>query len=160
MLREQPDARRAAANHARERAERMRAELAAAGTQEDDDPPTEDDDPPNPDDDPPTPCTDTNVGNCARGSKGAKRAAGGKGAAGAAPAPPLACTDWGVPPCLAGEVPKGQAAPEAAEEEGEAEGEEEGYPGSMEERHAHQLHENSGPLRAHGRPRAACALVS
>ena len=48
VLREQPDARRAAASHARERAERMRAELAAAGAQEDDEPPTEDDDPPTP----------------------------------------------------------------------------------------------------------------
>ena len=51
MLREQPDARRAAADYARAHAERMRAELAAAGAQQDDDPPT--------------PCTDTNVGSCA-----------------------------------------------------------------------------------------------
>ena len=91
------------------------------------------------DDDPPTPCTDTNVGNCAkRGADDAEEeepeepeeegedaeadeaeaAAFGEEEGDDDPTP---CTDWGVPPCKEGEVPKGQAAPEEEEEDADEE---------------------------------------
>ena len=140
VLRDHPNARRVAANYTRDRAARMRTELAAADAQDDGEPGQPCTDMPcketkaaakaeADDDDPPTPCTDTNVGNCAkRGADDAEEeepeeeegeadeaeaAAFGEEEGDDDPTP---CTDWGVPPCKEGEVPKGQAAPVGGED--------------------------------------------
>ena len=140
VLRDHPNARRVAANYTRDRAARMRTELAAADAQDDGEPGQPCTDMPcketkaaakaeADDDDPPTPCTDTNVGNCAEGAdadaaeeeedeEGEEAGAALIGAEGDDD-DPTPCTDWGVPPCKAGEVPKGQAESADADEDEE-----------------------------------------